>query len=78
MSDLARMVTNGNAWGHPHKAVNVLCPDGRRRTVRLNQAADSFFSWPGRASINGRTVRGYVTGIETDGQADLEFRPYAY
>jgi hypothetical protein len=68
------MVTNGNMWGHPHKATNVLCADGKRRTIRLNQSADTFFSWPGRTSIGGKSVRGYVTGIETDGEADLEFR----
>lgn len=69
-------VTNGNMWGHPHAVKDAICEDGKRRTVRLNQQADSAFSWPGRTSINGKTVRGYVTGIETDGNADLEFRTY--
>ena len=71
---LGQYVDNGNPWHHPHKAINVLCFDGKRRTVRLNLQADSFFSWPGRASIKGKTVSGYITGYETkDGEADLFF-----
>lgn len=71
-----QFVDNGNVWHHPYKAVNVLCQDGKRRTVRLNLEADTYFSWSGRCNIKGKTVRGYVTGIETDGQFDLEFRIY--
>ena len=73
---LGEMVTTGAPWHHPYKAVNVRCFDGKRRTVRLNQQADTFFSWPGRCTINGKTVRGYVTGIETEDRPDLEFRLY--
>lgn len=53
-------ITNGNAWGHPHAAY-ALCFDGRVRKVRLNQAADTWFSWSGRVTIKGVTVSGYVT-----------------
>lgn len=55
------MVDNGNGWHHPH-AARAMCPDGKVRTVRLSQAADTFFTWParGRATAGGRTVRGYV------------------
>ena len=63
-----RMITNGNPWGHPHAAY-ALCFDGKVRKVRLNQQADTWFSWPGRATIRGITVRGYVTRTD-DG---LEF-----
>ena len=59
-------ITNGNVWGHPNTAY-ALCFDGRVRKVRLNQQADSFFSWPGRVTINGVTVRGYVTGADNGG-----------
>jgi hypothetical protein len=62
-------ITNGNAWGHPHAAF-ALCFDGKVRKVRLNQQADSFFSWPGRVTIKGVTVSGYVTGADNG----LEFR----
>lgn len=71
-----RFVCKG-AWNHPYKAVNVLCFDGVRRVVRLNIQPDTYFSWPGRCTIKGKTVRGYVTGIETDdGVQDKEFRLY--
>ena len=56
-------ITNGNAWGHPHAAY-ALCFDGKVRKVRLNQAPDTWFSWSGRATINGVTVRGYITGTD--------------
>lgn len=58
----AKWYGNG-AWQHPWYVLNCLCEDGKRRTIRLNQAADTFFSWPGRASIGGKTVRGYVTTV---------------
>ena len=54
-------ITNGNAWGH-HHAAYARCFDGKVRKVRLNQAADTWFSWSGRATIKGVTVRGYITG----------------
>lgn len=66
-----------NAWYHPTKAINVLCEDGKRRVVRLNQQADTWFSWSGRCTIYGKTQRGYVTSIESDdGKHDLEFHIY--
>ena len=71
----AQYVTNGNPWGHPYKVKDALCFDGKRRTVRLNIQADTYFSWPGRCTIKGETVRGYITGIETEnGAPDMEFR----
>ncbi len=36
-------------------------PDGKIRTVRLNQSADSYFSWPGRTSWKRFTVTCFVT-----------------
>lgn len=71
------MIDNGNGWRHPH-AARVLCPDGAYRVVRLGQQADTYFSWParGRATANGRTVRGYV-GVDTSGRVPvLRFYPY--
>ena len=61
-------VTDGNAWGHPHAAY-AICFDGKVRKVRLNLEASTWDCWPGRVTINGVTVRGYVTGTD-DG---LEF-----
>ena len=74
--EMGKFITNGNPWNHPYKAANVLCGDGKRRTVRLNQEADSWFSWPGRCTIKGKTIRGYVTGYENNGERDLQFRHY--
>lgn len=53
------LVSNGNMWGYPHVAL-AIAEDGKLRRVRLNQQADTVFSWPGRASIKGRTVTGFV------------------
>lgn len=71
---LTRFVTNGNPWGHPH-AADALCPDGRVRRVRLNEAPSTVFSWParGRARAGGRTVRGFVSADDTGA---LRFTPY--
>lgn len=71
---VAKFVDNGNHWHHPHKAVDVLCADGKRRTVRLNQCADTLFSWPGRCTINGKTVTGFITTFTTEnGETDMQF-----
>lgn len=64
-------ITNGNMWRHPY-AAKAKCPDGVIRTVRLNQQADTYFSWPGRCTIKGKTLTGFVTG----GDNGLEFHPY--
>lgn len=58
-------------WKHPYKAI-ARCEDGTVRTVRLNQEADTWFSWPGRTTIQGKSIRGYVT---QDG-AELRFISY--
>lgn len=54
------------------------CPDGVRRSVAITGQPDTFFSIPATVRAHGKSVRGYVTGIETDGKPDYEFRPYLY
>lgn len=70
----AVMIYGYGAWHHPVAVRGALCPDGRRRTVRLNQQADTYFSWPGRTTIAGRSVRGFVC---SDQDGDYQFEPYA-
>ena len=60
-------------YDHPAQVRHALCPDGVRRTVRLNQQADTYFSWPGRTTIKGRSVRGFVSTTQDD---DATFTPY--
>ena len=70
----AEFITSGAPWFHPYKVKNCLCFDGKRRTVRLKLQASTYFSWNGRATINGKTMKGYVRAIETDGdEYDYEF-----
>lgn len=65
------------AYGHPDTCIRCLCEDGKRRTIRLGIDADTYFSWPGRTSIGGKTVRGYVTeGGVVHGRTDLRFVTY--
>lgn len=54
------MITNGNAWGHPH-ACDAVGPDGKVRRLRLNQSPDTFFSYPGRVNHKGKTLPCFVT-----------------
>lgn len=42
------------------------CDDGVVRTIRLNQQPDTWFSHPGRTSIKGKSVRGYITFDEVE------------
>jgi hypothetical protein len=56
---------------------DVLCPDGRRRMVRVG-VPDSFFSAPGRVQVKGKTVSGFVTSVgdaRADGRYDYQFIP---
>ena len=74
----AKLITYG-PWQIPVKVLCALCPDGIRRTARITGQADTWFSIPARVKAKGRTVAGYVTGIETtDGSPDYAFRPYLY
>ena len=64
------------AWGHPDTCAHALCDDGIRRTIRLREAADTYFSWGGRTSIGGKTVRGFVSVCEINGAGDFYFHQY--
>lgn len=78
MKTKAEWITSGPPWNHPIKVKNCLCFDGKRRTIRLNLQASTYFSWDGIATINGKTMKGFVCSIETDGdEYDYEFRIFA-
>jgi hypothetical protein len=75
---IGKMHTRG-MWGIAYKATDVLCVDGKRRTVRITAHPDTYFSIPGSVSVKGKTVSGFVTGFEnSDGVGDLEFIAYEY
>jgi hypothetical protein len=43
-------------------SAHVLCSDGKvRKTVRLSQTADTFFSVPCAVKVKGKEVAGYMT-----------------
>ena len=67
------MIAWPGGWEHPYAAL-ARCPDGRIRRVRLNQSADTFFSWPGRVSAYGKTMRGYVSKAAN---GETRFTPYS-
>ena len=62
-------------WQIPYKATNVLCSDGKRRTVKLHAEADTFFSIPGRVTVRGKTVTGHVW---VDNEGEHRFSPDAW
>ena len=52
-------------WGlYTRNGHKVLCADGKIRACEMSPTADTFFSVPARARINGKWVSGYVTGEE--------------
>jgi len=59
------------------KVKHCLCPDGRRRTAQV-KIPDTFYTMPARVKAYGKTVSGFVTGYEQDGQPDYKFIPYSY
>lgn len=58
--DTGMYAVKGSMWQHPVLALAEF-PDGKIRTVRLNQKEDSHFSWPGRTSYKKHTIRCFVT-----------------
>lgn len=70
------IVTYG-MWQIPYKAVNVLCPDGKRRTCKLANSPDTYYSIPASVGYKGKTVSGYVTSTN-DPVYDLLFLPVTY
>lgn len=75
-------ITTCAPWGL-NVACRAICPDGRVRSVRIAQTADTFFSTPASVRVRGKTVSGYVTvstpsGLSTESEGDpafVEFRP---
>jgi hypothetical protein len=65
-------ITNGNIWQHAHAAL-ALCEDGKIRKVRLEEAADNAFAWPGKIRIANKTIRGYV-GSNEDGLFFVQYK----
>lgn len=54
----------------------AICPDGKVRSVRVAQTADTFFSIPASVLFKGKRVAGYVTFSDDYGSepAWVEFR----
>ena len=50
----------GNPWNHAVLALAEF-PDGKIRTVRLNEDASNAFAWHGRTSYKKFTVKCFVT-----------------
>ncbi len=80
----ARMYGN-DFWQQPWYVRDVPCQAcGRRHTVRLNESADTAFSWPGRAYCRRKTCRGFIRayapalgGEYDDSKEGGEFIPFA-
>ena len=71
----AEMIVAGGMFQYIKGWKHCLCPDGKRRYVRATTGyADTFFSVPASVTIKGTTISGYVTGRETEGEQDYEFR----
>lgn len=64
------------------RSARAICPDGRiRRTKRISQTSDTFFSIPASMTVKGKTVAGYIT-VETIAsrrcQVIVKFVPYLH
>ena len=76
MDDTGTIHTFG-MWDIPYKATGVMCPDGKRRTVKLHHSPDSAWTIPARLSYKGTTVTGFIMhrGMDTDEKPDYHFIP---
>lgn len=66
-------ITSFGFWHIPSRAINAMCPDGKRRTITLQREADTFYSIPGHVSYDGTTVTGV---IYSDSEEELIFAPH--
>lgn len=64
---LSGQILHYGQFSLPLLAVNVLCANGRRYSVRLSGTPDTFFSIPGRVQVRGVTVSGFIW-TRSDGQ----------
>ena len=66
-------------WQVPYCVKHALCEDGIRRYARFTTIEpDTYFSHPACVQVRGKTVSGYITSIETNGQRDYAFRAVKY
>ena len=74
----AKIVTYG-FWQIPVRVTHCLCPDGKRRNVKLTATPDTFFSIPAKVSYRGTSVTGHVYVSSEPGEpVDYSFSPFAY
>ena len=59
----ARMIHHG-MWQIAIRCEGAICSDGIRRNVQITASPDTFYSIPGRVTVKGRTVTGFVTTYE--------------
>lgn len=61
-------------WGYEVlKAVRrALCPDGKRRYVRITGQPDTMFSVPGQVKVGRVTVTGFVT-VDSNAEGGPEY-----
>lgn len=65
-------------WGH-YIGGRVMCSDGKVRSLkRIADTADTFFSIPAAVNVGKRTVTGYVTIDEVNGESVVLFIAYEY
>lgn len=80
MNKTIRVYNNGTSitqtfpWG-VYVSAKALCPDGKvRKTNRISQNADTFFSIPASIRFRGKTVAGFLS-IEDE---TVQFIPYKH
>ncbi len=61
----ARMISHG-VWQLAIRCERALCSDGIRRNIQITGAPDTFYSIPGRVTVKGKTVTGFVMTYEPD------------
>lgn len=65
-------------WGW-YRGGRVMCSDGKVRSLkRIADTADTFFSVPAAVNVGKRTVSGYVTIDEVNGESVVLFIAYEY
>lgn len=60
-------------WQIPYKATDILCPDGKYRTVRITRDADTFSTLPAQCQVRGFTVTGFISHRYNQPEDEMSF-----
>lgn len=73
----ARIIHYG-PWQIPIRCEHALCPDGRRRNVKITREADTFWTLPAKVTYRGTSVSGWIMTRTDEHGCSLDTVDYVF